>query len=319
MDGGGFDGGRRHGGRRERSRTARARQRGVRAAGPPTTTGVAVSTTPITRVRRSLSPLRQGWQRRIAARRVPVAPARGVVSLTFDDVPRSAYTTAAPLLEAAGHRGTFYVAAALGEGASGRPPVEHLRADDIADLHRRGHQIGCHTYSHRLLVPGAERDLVADCRRNRDVLAAVIDEPIEDFAFPFGRFSYRAKRALAGGYASLRGTQSGLNVGTCDLSQLYCVALTAGEFDAGRVRALLEDCARRRGWLLFFTHGVVDDPDVHDIDPDRLAWVVRELERLELDCRPVAEARRAIDPGRTDPAGSPPQGANASPGSGRPA
>src|SRR3954466_1234050 len=70
-----------------------------------------------------------------------------MVSFTFDDIPRSAATMGAKLLEAHEARGTFYVSGGLVGTKSADWTV--VAAEDVVDLHRNGHEIGCHTLSHK--------------------------------------------------------------------------------------------------------------------------------------------------------------------------
>jgi peptidoglycan/xylan/chitin deacetylase (PgdA/CDA1 family) len=70
-----------------------------------------------------------------------------MVSFTFDDIPLSAATVGAPMLEGYGGRGTFYIAGGLvsqpNNGDNGIDP------DGIVKLRRSGHEIACHTFSHQ--------------------------------------------------------------------------------------------------------------------------------------------------------------------------
>src|SRR3954469_22956024 len=70
-----------------------------------------------------------------------------MVSFTFDDLPKSAVTTGADLLEAHGARGTFYISGAL----VGVETPDWVAGDaaDVLSLYNLGHEIGCHTFSHR--------------------------------------------------------------------------------------------------------------------------------------------------------------------------
>src|SRR5580704_13419128 len=69
-----------------------------------------------------------------------------LVSFTFDDVPASAYTSGAAILEQHGMRGTFYIAAGtLGDMDSDWRVIDR---EQVRALHARGHEIGCHTFSH---------------------------------------------------------------------------------------------------------------------------------------------------------------------------
>nr|WP_261405653.1 polysaccharide deacetylase family protein [Chenggangzhangella methanolivorans] len=93
-----------------------------------------------------------------------VATATPIVSFTFDDVPDTALTAGARILEAHGVRGSFYIAGGLaGRVEPGRTLID---LDGCRELAARGHEIGCHTYAHdavRRLGPSA---LAADLDRN---------------------------------------------------------------------------------------------------------------------------------------------------------
>src|SRR5579863_4942995 len=69
-----------------------------------------------------------------------------IVSFTFDDVPDSAYINGAAVLDTRKVRGTFYIAS----GTCGRRDTywRVIGADQVRALHERGHEIGCHTFSH---------------------------------------------------------------------------------------------------------------------------------------------------------------------------
>jgi peptidoglycan/xylan/chitin deacetylase (PgdA/CDA1 family) len=80
-----------------------------------------------------------------------------IVSVTFDDVPMSAYRNALPILRQHGVKATFYVATGMGKG--------FLGSEQIADIHNQGHEIACHTYSHYRLSTGDCDGLGADARK----------------------------------------------------------------------------------------------------------------------------------------------------------
>src|SRR5438874_1364917 len=57
-----------------------------------------------------------------------------LVSITFDDVPQSAWRIGAPMLEERGWRGTFYIATSLFDQET---PHWHVAGTEVvADLHR---------------------------------------------------------------------------------------------------------------------------------------------------------------------------------------
>src|SRR3954464_11571689 len=94
-----------------------------------------------------------------------------MVSFTFDDLPKSAVTTGADLLEAHGARGTFYVSGGLvGVGTADWAAGD---ADGVMALYRRGREIGCHTFSHQRACGLDEASLADEIARNRDYFRAL--------------------------------------------------------------------------------------------------------------------------------------------------
>ena len=115
-----------------------------------------------------------------------------MVSFTFDDLPKSAVTTGAGMLEAHGARGTFYVSGSL-VGVD-TPDWAAGDANDVVALHRRGHEIGCHTFSHQRACDLDEASLSHEIARNRDYFRAL--DPsirVDNFAYPFGYGSFARK------------------------------------------------------------------------------------------------------------------------------
>ena len=90
------------------------------------------------------------------------------MSFTFDDVPDSAYTNGARILENCDIRGTFYIAS----GTCGSWDT-HWRVIDRAGvglLHSLGHEIGCHTFSHARVDDLDAHATEEECRQNQDIL-----------------------------------------------------------------------------------------------------------------------------------------------------
>jgi peptidoglycan/xylan/chitin deacetylase (PgdA/CDA1 family) len=118
--------------------------------------------------------------------------------ITFDDGGAGALM-AADALERHGLKGRFFVTADY-IGAPG-----FLDATGIRELSRRGHTIGSHSCSHPLKMAscGAAR-LDAEWTRSRDVLFAIVGEPILTGSIPGGEYSAEVARAAArAGYTEL--------------------------------------------------------------------------------------------------------------------
>ena len=197
----------------------------------------------------------------------------GVVSFTFDDFPRSAWINGGAILEQYDRRGTYYTAMGLAGMTNNLGPL--FEFDDLRAAHAHGHEIACHTFSHRdcARVPAAE--IADEIDANAAALSEVLDgAPIDNFAFPFGGVSLAAKTALARRFASCRGTGRGLNRGTADLADLASTSLYNNGFDRARLCQLIEDAQAEGAWLIFYTHDVADEPSPFGCTPDQFRSIV---------------------------------------------
>ncbi len=95
-----------------------------------------------------------------------------MVSFTFDDTPKSAAAVGVPILEAYDARATFYVAGGLVDKWSGH--WDGISGDEIVALHRQGHEIACHTFSHTRTTDLDAAALAAEIEDNRRYLSGLI-------------------------------------------------------------------------------------------------------------------------------------------------
>lgn len=192
--------------------------------------------------------------RNVFRRAVEARNTRPIVSFTFDDIDATAATTGAGILERHGVRGTFYVAGTLCELSGSKGPFASLA--QCHDLARRGHEIGCHTYSHlavRTLSPAA---LARDLDRNAAHLRDATVPPLTSFAFPFNAPTLRAKRALSRRFRTSRGGVPGINGGAVDMAFLKAVGINDDGFSERDATEWIERACASNGWLVFFLHDV---------------------------------------------------------------
>ena len=196
-----------------------------------------------------------------------------LVSFTFDDVPDSAYKNGAPLLEQHGARGTFFVSGGL--CGTTHSDWRLMSAADCADLYRRGHEIGCHTFSHRAAQDVNARQMEEEIARNRAFFKSVSrDLVLETFAYPYGSVSPARKRQLHRYFRACRGVKSQINAGQLDLGLLASVALMDSKIDTIEIDRLLRETRRRNGWLIFFTHDVKANPTPLGCTPELLDYAI---------------------------------------------
>ena len=212
-----------------------------------------------------------------------------MVSFTFDDVPKSAATTGAKLLENHDARGTFYVSGGLvGTASSDWTTVD---GQDIVDLHRNGHEIGCHTFSHtRACDLGAEA-LAAEIAQNRRYLRALDPSiKLENFAYPFGYGSFGRKGQLKAAFQSCRSIVPGINTDTVDLQFLRAMPLIDHRIGRDEIERAFDQAQTYNGWLIFYTHDVTDQPSRYGCSPDLLNDALAAASKRKIPIQTTAEA-----------------------------
>jgi len=212
------------------------------------------------------------WVREFPGPLLPIAGTRPILSITFDDVPVSALTNGAPILEAHGARGTFYAAG----GLAGRSDDEGtlMSADGYAALAARGHEVGCHTFLHPSVRTLSARRLAEDLERNARYLAGIPGGVVaRNFAFPYAVAAPQARRVLARRFRSCRGGHPGINRRTVDRCYLRAVEIRQ-ETSIEALTAWIDDLVGDPGWLILFTHDVRPDPPVFGCTPETLERVI---------------------------------------------
>jgi peptidoglycan/xylan/chitin deacetylase (PgdA/CDA1 family) len=197
----------------------------------------------------------------------------GVVSFTFDDFPRSAWTNGGAILGQYDVRGTYYAAMGLASTANHLGTMFDI--DDLRAVHERGHEVACHTYHHVDCGTVPRARMADEITENAAALARVLgNAAIDNFAYPFGGVTLAAKNALAGRFASCRGTGRGLNKGTIDLADLLSTSLYARGFDSAGLCRLIDAAKATGGWVIFYTHDVSDEPSDFGCTPAQFQSVV---------------------------------------------
>jgi peptidoglycan/xylan/chitin deacetylase (PgdA/CDA1 family) len=238
---------------------------------------------------------------RIANKFASLRPARQVMcnlqspfaSISFDDIPHSAARIGAPILEAAGLRGTYYVCGGhCGQTFEGRPQHE---VADLVTLAANGHEIACHTFGHPNVVNLDDAARARDAAENADFVTGQLTTtaPVS-FAYPFGRVSGGAKAFYSRHFASCRGVYAGVNSGTMDFSELRAVGIESRSHDIGRVRAYIDEAKAKNGWLIFFTHDVGTNPTAHGCRPKDMEDVIQALSDGGVSTLPVRDVAAGI-------------------------
>jgi peptidoglycan/xylan/chitin deacetylase (PgdA/CDA1 family) len=214
-----------------------------------------------------------------------------MVSFTFDDVPKSAATAGAAILEAHGVHGTFYV---IGSQVGTSSPLwDMVDGEDIVALHRHGHEIACHTFSHKRACDIDAETLSAEIERNQQYLRSLEQAiRIENFAYPFGYGSFVRKRQLKTLFRSCRSIVPGVNSGSVDLQFLRAMPLIDRRIDRDGIERAFDQAQTNNGWLIFYTHDVADEPSPYGCSPALLTAALEAASRRKIPVLNMAEALR---------------------------
>jgi peptidoglycan/xylan/chitin deacetylase (PgdA/CDA1 family) len=230
------------------------------------------------------------------ARHLRATPARlnndrPMVSFTFDDAPVSAATRGAGMLEEYDVRGTFYISGGLVDGWSGN--WTDLSGNDIVGLHRRGHEIACHTFSHTRATDLSAAAMATELNKNRSYLLGLDSSiKIENFAYPYGTGSVLRKGQLGKAFRSSRGILPGVNSGKVDLQYLRAMPLIDRQIDRDGIDRAFDEADASNGWLIFYSHDVEAAPSPYGCSPELLRHALDAAARRNIPAMSVAGALR---------------------------
>jgi len=182
------------------------------------------------------------------------------VSFTFDDFPRTALTEGGRLLRHHGARGTYFVSFQLldADSISGRI----VSLSELKPLLDEGHELGCHTFNHvdGSVVSAAEFERSIEANRSA-LSASGLGARFEVFAYPLNGPDVSAKKVAGARFTGCRGGGQTFNDDVIDLSLLKAYFLDGRSRDRlNEIRDLIERNAAARGWLIFATHDVCNEP-----------------------------------------------------------
>ena len=245
---------------------------------------------------RPVSRFRGGISRRLASyvatKRIRARNTRPLVSFTFDDVPDTAFINGARILEEHGARGTFYIAGGLCGTIDANRRL--ISAADCVQLHRRGHEIGCHTFTHPVIQWLDADSFTTELDRNRDFFARLVPNLVlENFCYPYGIASLPRKFQAQTRFDSCRSAKAGINVGTIDLGMVHGTPIDHTASATSIIEAI-DETVRRNGWLVLFTHDVSPDPTWIGCTPQFLGAAIEAARERGCEIATVRDALRRI-------------------------
>jgi len=216
-----------------------------------------------------------------------------IISFTFDDFLRSALLTGGPILENFGIAGTYY--ASLGCMGQKGPSGELFVLQDLRELIDKGHELGCHTYSHLNAWKTSTHDFVVSIDQNREALSEYLPgAEFRTFSYPIDPPRPFTKRRVSNKFRCCRGGGQKYNHGTLDLNILHAYFLDKRRENLGKAIDLIDENAAVCGWLIFATHDVCDNPSPYGCTPDYFEEIVRHSLKSGATILPVTRALELV-------------------------
>jgi len=218
---------------------------------------------------------------------------QGIISFSFDDFPRTAYTNGARIMEKYDLAATFYACLSLMNQT--RKSLEHFSADDLRGVVAGGHELACHTYSHLDCCQADPSEISADVEKNARAVNEIFPSyKLESFAFPYGRLTPSAKRVLGPRFSSCRGIRRGINSGRMDLNYLRSNGLHSNQTDWTKIKALIRKNEEIKGWLIFETHDVSESTSQYGCTPEAFESIVACAAESRCQVMTVRAGLRAV-------------------------
>lgn len=227
-------------------------------------------------------------------RTISVECDKPIVSFTFDDVPESALTQGARILEQYDVRGTFYIAGGLADRVeAGRRLISQRGCKKLA---KSGHEIACHTFTH-IKVPHHDAEAIhEDLDRNAEYLETVDPRNGEqrNFAYPYNAASIFTRDIFASRFMTCRAGGERINRGRVNSAFLSGVEIRQPDEEARGLTRWIDDVVDQHGWLIFFTHDVASKSTPFGCTPQTFEHLVRYAVEKGCAVLPVRDALREI-------------------------
>ncbi len=212
---------------------------------------------------------------------------RPIISITFDDFPKTAISVGANMLDKYGWTGTFYTCTGFAGITNHHGP--QYDAADLPALEASGHEIAAHTYDHLDCTRLSEAQIQDQIKRNRQGLADMgVKQPVTSFAYPYGATNAGLKGFLGEHYHAVRGIGSGVHYDTADLNELKSEGLYSNSFKS--TLSTLSGLSRRPGWYTLFTHDICENPTRWGCRPNEFETALEIIKSLGAIVLPVRDA-----------------------------
>jgi peptidoglycan/xylan/chitin deacetylase (PgdA/CDA1 family) len=225
----------------------------------------------------------------LGRRTVQLNPRFPIISFTFDDFPRSALHQGGAILVRHEVRGTYYTS--LGLMGQEIPAGVGFSIEDLRQTVNDGHELGCHTFAHCHAWKTKPSVFEQSIIENRRTLGRLV--PGAHFAslsYPIDYPRPQTKRRTARHFICARGGGQTFNVGATDANNLRAFFLEKSRDNPGAIKKMIDENNRSRGWLIFATHDVCENPSAYGCTPGLFEEIVHYAVKSGATLLPVGKA-----------------------------
>lgn len=227
---------------------------------------------------------------RLVRRMIEIKTPTPMISFTFDDAPKTAFDTGGAILRLYGAKATYYVS--LGLLGSETEVGAIASSDDLLLAEQEGNELGCHTYHHLDAWETSTDQYMASVLENGRALDKILPGVnFKTFAYPKNGAKFSVKSPLQERFICCRGGGQTTNVGMADLNLLKACFLDKRQnVDMDFIKNLIDYNTAFRGWLIFVTHDIADNPSPFGCTPEFFAKVVEYSALSGAMLLPVSDA-----------------------------
>lgn len=227
-------------------------------------------------------------------RMVPLRSSAPIISFTFDDAPQTAFSHGGDILKTHGARGTFYVSLGMLDSMSPSGPIASRL--DLVRAAEEGHELGCHTFDHKDPWDTTTHVFEMSVLENRLALDKILPgTSFASFAFPIRGPKPATKRRIGTLFHCCRGGGQAFNCGSADLNLLNAFFIDIRNRNSiDSVLRLIDRNCECKGWLIFATHDVDDNPSPYGCTNEYFKKVVAYAASSGSVILPVGKACQKI-------------------------
>ena len=215
---------------------------------------------------------------------------RPLVSITFDDGWESAHMNGVPLLDQLGYKATFYLNPAAIDTTG------FVNSDQVTALAKNGHELASHGYEHLNFTTLDTQSIDHQLRHAGEYFKQVHKQHTVQFSVPFGGTDNQVNHYARNYYASLRGTESGINTRQ-NLDPYNLLVLYIGnDTTPAKLANALAEVKANNGWLILVYHRVDTNTQGEPVvSPAQFQQQLDILKKSNLTVKTVSEAMREIN------------------------